>query len=93
MKRFNFLFTFFLINVFLITNGQEKKDTTSILYAFSKGKIEGHFRFIYMSTNNYEPLTDYYAFAFGGGLKYQTVDTLPVRGSSNSIRLDDLLFC
>ena len=72
MTRFNFLFTFFLINVFLITNGQEKKDTTSILYAFSKGKIEGHFRFIYMSTNNYEPLTDYYAFAFGGGLKYQT---------------------
>lgn len=72
MKRFNLLFTLFLINVTLITNGQEKKDTTSILNAFRKGKIEGHFRSFYMSTNNDEPLTDYYALAFGGGLKYQT---------------------
>ena len=72
MKRFNFLFIFFLINVSLITNGQDKKDTTSFLNAFRKGKIEGHFRFFYMSTNNYEALTDYYALAFGGGLKYQT---------------------
>lgn len=72
MKRFNLLFTLFLINVTLITNGQEKKDTTPILNAFRKGKIEGHFRSFYMSTNNDEPLTDYYALAFGGGLKYQT---------------------
>ncbi|HEX6172214.1 MAG TPA: OprD family outer membrane porin [Chitinophagaceae bacterium] len=72
MKRFNLLFTLFLINVTLITNGQEKKDTTSILNAFRKGKIEGHFRSFFMSTNNDEPLTDYYALAFGGGLKYQT---------------------
>jgi hypothetical protein len=72
MKRFNLLFTLFLINVTLITNGQEKKDTTSILNAFRKGKIEGHFRSFYMSTNNDEPLTDYYGLAFGGGLKYQT---------------------
>ena len=72
MKRFNFLFTFFLINVSLITKGQEKKDTTSILHAFRKGEIEGHLRFFYMNTNNYESLTDYYALAFGGRLKYQT---------------------
>lgn len=72
MKRFNLLFTLFLINVTLITNGQEKKDTTPILNAFRKGKIEGHFRSFYMRTNNDEPLTDYYALAFGGGLKYQT---------------------
>ena len=72
MKRFNFLLTFFLLNISLIVNGQEKKDTTSIMHAFRKGKIEGHLRFFYMSTNNYEPLTDYYALAFGGGLKYQT---------------------
>jgi hypothetical protein len=72
MKRFNFLFTFFLINISLITNGQEKKDTTSILHAFKKGKIEGHFRLFYMNSDNDGPLTDYYALAFGGGLKYQT---------------------
>ena len=72
MKQFNLLFTLFLINVTLITNGQEKKDTTSILHAFRKGKIQGHFRSFYMSTNNDKPLTDYYALAFGGGLKYQT---------------------
>jgi hypothetical protein len=47
-------------------------DTTSLLYAFRKGKTEGHFRFYYMTTNNDGPLSDYYAFAFGGGLKYQT---------------------
>ena len=72
MKRFIFLFSLFLINISLITNGQEKKDTTSILHAFRKGKVEGHFRFFYMSTNNDEPLTDYYGLAFGGSLKYQT---------------------
>ena len=72
MKRFNFLFTFFLISVSLITKGQEKKDTTSILHAFRKGEIKGHLRFFYMNTNNYESLTDYYALAFGGRLKYQT---------------------
>ena len=72
MKRINLLYTLFLINVPLIINGQEKKDTTSILHAFRKGKIEGHFRLFYMGTNNDESLTDYYALAFGGSLKYQT---------------------
>jgi len=72
MKRFNFFFTLLLINLSLATSGQEKKDTTSIPDAFRNGKIGGHFRFFYISTNNHQPLTDYYALAFGGGLRYQT---------------------
>ena len=56
----------------VITNGQEKKDTSSLLSAFKQGKVEGYFRLFFMSTNNDEPLSDYYAIAFGGGLKYQT---------------------
>jgi len=72
MKRSYFLLLPLLIFVSVITKGQEKKDTTSLLYAFKKGKTEGHFRLFYMSTNNDESLTDYYALAFGGGLTYQT---------------------
>lgn len=59
---------FFSINVF----GQKQPDTTSLLYAFKNGKTSGHFRSFYMTTNNEEPLSDYYALAIGGGLKYQT---------------------
>jgi hypothetical protein len=64
--------------LFIKTSGQhnaspnDKNDTTSLLQAFKKGKTEGHFRLYYMTTKNHEPLTDYYALAFGGGLKYQT---------------------
>lgn len=72
MKRFYFLFTSLSIFISLITNGQKKEDTTSILHAFKNGRIEGHFRLFYMSTNNDESLSDYYALAFGGGLRYQT---------------------
>jgi len=48
------------------------QDTSSLVQAFKKGNLEGHFRMYYMQTNNQEPLTDYYALAFGGGIKYQT---------------------
>jgi len=51
---------------------QEKSDTSSLLYAFRKGTTAGHFRLYYMTTDNAENLSDYYAIAFGGGLKYQT---------------------
>lgn len=72
MKYFNFLITFLLVLISAITKGQEKNDTSSLLYAFKSGKVEGHFRLFYMSTNNDESLSDYYALVFGGGLKYQT---------------------
>jgi outer membrane porin, OprD family len=69
---------FFLLSIFYSSSSQQvvenskDEDTTSLLYAFKKGKTEGHFRLFYMATDNDGPLTDYYALAFGGGLKYQT---------------------
>ena len=50
----------------------DKKDTSNLLHAFKKGTIEGRFRYFFMSALNEEQLTDYYANAFGGGIKYQT---------------------
>jgi hypothetical protein len=47
-------------------------DTTSLLYAFKSGKVHGHFRYFFMSTQNASGLTDYYANAVGGGLRYET---------------------
>jgi hypothetical protein len=51
---------------------KEKVDTHSILYAFKKGQVHGHFRYFFMATDNASGLTDYYANAAGGGIKYET---------------------
>lgn len=54
-------------------NGEkEEEDTLSLLHAFKKGKIHGHFRYFFMATDNASGLTDYYANAAGGGIKYET---------------------
>jgi hypothetical protein len=47
-------------------------DTTSLLYAFKAGSFHGHFRYFFMSTQNQKGLTDYYANAAGGGIRYET---------------------
>ncbi len=47
-------------------------DTSSLLYAFKSGKVHGHFRYFFMSSQNASGLTDYYANAVGGGLRYET---------------------
>ena len=47
-------------------------DTTSILHAFKAGSFHGHFRYFFMSTQNQQGLTDYYANAAGGGIRYET---------------------
>lgn len=47
-------------------------DTTSILHAFKSGHIHGHFRYFFMATDNKAGLTDYYAHALGGGIKFET---------------------
>lgn len=54
--------------------GKEKQpgDTTSLLHAFRKGQLHGHFRNFTTVTNNAPGLTDYYANATGGGIKYET---------------------
>jgi hypothetical protein len=78
MKFFVYLFIFMLFVLAGDISGQDSiavnapADSTSLLHAFKKGKFEGHFRLYYMATNNQDPLTDYYALAFGGGVKYQT---------------------
>lgn len=48
------------------------QDTIKLRDVFKNGKFEGHFRSFYMATNNQGGLTDYYALAAGGGLKYET---------------------
>lgn len=50
----------------------EKIDSTSILNAFKNGNFSGHFRYFFMSTNNETGLSDYYANALGGGVKFET---------------------
>lgn len=50
----------------------EKVDSTSILKTFKNGNFNGHFRYFFMSTNNESGLSDYYANALGGGVKFET---------------------
>ena len=47
-------------------------DTTSLLHAFKKGQLHGHFRNFTTVTNNAAGLTDYFANATGGGIKFET---------------------
>ena len=54
-----------------------KKDTNSLQDAFRKGKFNGHLRYFYMNTQNNGELSDYFAHAGGGGIRYET---LPIRG-------------
>lgn len=51
---------------------QHTEDTTSLLYAFKKGQLHGHFRYYFMATDNARGLSDYYANAVGGGIKFET---------------------
>lgn len=47
-------------------------DSNSLLQAFRKGQLHGHFRYYFMATDNQQGLTDYYANAAGGGIKFVT---------------------
>ncbi len=49
-----------------------KTDTTSLRHALRKGRFDAHFRLYYMTTQNEAELSDYYALAFGGGIRYET---------------------
>ncbi|HSK13614.1 MAG TPA: OprD family outer membrane porin [Phnomibacter sp.] len=50
----------------------DKIDSTSLLYAFRNGEFNGNFRYFFMATMNQDSLTDYYANAAGGGIRYET---------------------
>jgi hypothetical protein len=47
-------------------------DSGTLLKAFKNGQMDGHFRYYFMATDNADGLTDYYANAVGGGLRYET---------------------
>ncbi len=51
---------------------QTEKDSLSILSAFRHGRVNGHFRYFFMATNNTGSLSDYYANAAGGGIRFET---------------------
>jgi hypothetical protein len=50
----------------------KKESAKPLLYYFKNGKSGGHLRHYFMSTDNEAGLTDYYANAFGGGLRFET---------------------
>jgi hypothetical protein len=45
---------------------------SGILHAFKNGTVHGHARYYFMTTDNAPGLSDYYANAAGGGIKYET---------------------
>ncbi len=47
-------------------------DTNTLSHALRKGRFDLHLRFYYMHTDNEKDLTDYHAYAVGGGMKYET---------------------
>ncbi|HEY0667092.1 MAG TPA: OprD family outer membrane porin [Sphingobacteriaceae bacterium] len=49
-----------------------EKDTTTLASAFKQGQLKGNIRYFFMATDNKKGLTDYYAHALGGGLRYET---------------------
>lgn len=53
-------------------NNNANNDSTSLLHAFKKGTFNGHLRYFFSVTDNSKNLTDYFANAVGGGLRYET---------------------
>ena len=56
----------------VMPNENNGTNATSLLNAFKTGSVKGHFRYFYMATDNQNKLTDYYANAAGGSLKFET---------------------
>jgi hypothetical protein len=48
------------------------KDSTTFLFAIKNGKVNVHLRYFLMATDNQKGLTNYFANALGGGLRYET---------------------
>ena len=82
---FNLLLTFLLIQGFFAQHHelsdqpimwkgkpQDVLDSTSLLYAFKTGTTAGHFRYFFSQTTNEGGLSDYFANAIGGGLRFET---------------------
>ncbi len=52
--------------------GKDSTDSKTVLSAFKNGSVQGHFRYFNMITLNEKDLSDYYANAAGGGLRFET---------------------
>lgn len=52
--------------------GMDSTDSKSLLAAFKNGLMQGHFRYFNMNTLNEKELSDYYANAAGGGLRFES---------------------
>ena len=48
------------------------KDSTTFLHAIKSGDVDVHLRYFFMYTDNKKELTDYFANALGGALRYET---------------------
>lgn len=53
-------------------NESESVDSASVLHAFKTGNFEGHLRYFFSYTDNNGNLSDYFANAAGGGIRYET---------------------
>jgi len=53
-------------------NDSITSDSMSLLSVFRTGSFEGHFRYFFMATDNQKGLTDYYANAAGGGIRFES---------------------
>lgn len=69
---------------------KEKTDSLSLMAAFRNGKVNGHFRYYYSSTDNKGDLTDYFAHAAGGGLRYETAPFYGVQIAVSGYYIFDL---
>lgn len=56
----------------LMYKGNNNIDNQDLISAFQNGKVHGHFRYFFMATQNESILSDYYANAGGGGIRYET---------------------
>lgn len=53
-------------------NESEFVDSNSVLYAFKNGRMDGHLRYFFCATDNNGKLSDYFANAAGGGIRFET---------------------
>jgi len=54
------------------SSSRVKSERKNLLSYFKNGKAGGHLRYYFMATDNESGLTDYYANAVGGGLRFET---------------------
>jgi hypothetical protein len=49
-------------------------DSLTLLGAFKRGTVHGHFRYFFSGTDNSGDLSDYFANAVGGGIRFETAN-------------------